>query len=91
MWSMAAPLAAPQHRSHAQVWGDPSFRSFFPDPSQDPSASSAGFRSPWEAPHDVKTLETVLNSVAEQQPLNYRTDIPPFRQQAENLTAASAF
>ena len=38
----------------------------------------------------MKTIENVLNSVVEQQPLNYRTDIPPFRQQAENLTAASS-
>ena len=90
MWGMAAPLAAPQHRTHAQVWGDPTFRHFFPDPSQDPSSSSGGFRSPWEPPHDVKTIENVLNSVVEQQPLNYRTDIPQFRQQAENLTAASS-
>ena len=94
MWSMAAP----QHRSHAQVWGDPTFRPFFPDPSQDLSQSSsatAGFRSPWEPPHDVKTIETVLSSVVEQQqqqqqPLNYRTDLPPFRPQPENLTAASS-
>ena len=92
MWSMAAPQPRTQHRTQAQVWGDPAFRPFFPDPAQDQSvpASSGGFRSPWEPPHDVKTLETVLNSVVEQQPLNYRADLPPFRQQAENLTASSS-
>ena len=89
-----------QHRAAQQVWGDPSFRQFFTDPSQDLQSGvgqniAAGFRSPWEPTHDVKTIENVLNSVTEQ-PVNYRTnqisaDLHNFRQQqtmAESLVSS---
>ena len=59
----------PQMWGHAQVWGDPTFRPFFPDPSQDLQAPAGGFRSGWEPPHDVKTIENVLNCVGDQQGL----------------------
>ena len=64
-----------QHRAHSHVWGDPSFRQFFSDHSQDlhsgTSPNSPVFRSPWEPGHDVKTIENVLNSTASEQPVNY--------------------
>jgi len=97
-WPPQMWMAAPQHRAPPQVWGDPTFRPFFSDPSQELQHGSQNipvpsFRSPWmsEPAHDVKTIENVLNSVAEH-PVNYRTnqipDIQAFRQQAESLVNA---
>lgn len=97
-WPPQMWMAAPQHRAPPQVWGDPTFRPFFSDPSQDlqhggQNIPVPSFRSPWmsEPTHDVKTIENVLNSVTEH-PVNYRTnqipDIQAFRQQAESLVNA---
>ena len=93
-WSQMAWMS--QHRAAQQVWGDPSFRQFFADPSsqdiQSGSQNISGFRSPWEPTHDVKTIENVLNSVSDH-PVNYRTrdqipDMTSFRQQAAEMMSS---
>ena len=62
-----------QHRAHSQVWGDPSFRQFFSDHSQDLQSGQniPGFRSPWETTNDVKTIENTLSTTTSDQPVNY--------------------
>ena len=76
-----------------QVWPDPAtFRPFFPEAGPDPhNTQPPAFRSPWaaEPAHDVKTIETVLNSVTGETG-GYRggPDLVAFRQQAESLVSA---
>ena len=63
-----------QHRAHSQVWGDPSFRQFFSDHSQDLQSGQnvPGFRNPWETTtNDAKTVDTSLNTTTTEQPVNY--------------------
>ena len=62
-----------QHRAHSQVWGDPSFRQFFSDHSQDLQSGQnvPGFRNPWETTNDAKTVDTNLNTTTAEQPVNY--------------------
>ena len=64
-----------QHRAHSQVWGDPSFRQFFSDHSQDLQAGQniPGFRSPWETTNDVKAIENNISTTTAEQPVNYHT------------------
>ena len=62
-----------QHRAHSQVWGDPSFRQFFSDHSQDLQSGQniPGFRNPWETTNEVKTIENTLSTAPADQPVNY--------------------
>ena len=71
-WPAAQMAWMSQHRAHSQVWGDPSFRQFFSDHSQDLSSGQniPSFRGPWDATSDVKTLENSLSTSSEQ-PVNY--------------------
>ena len=59
-----------QHRAGQQMW------QLFGEQSVGGGQEGGGgqFRSPWEPAHDVKTIETVLNSVSgdQPQPVNYQ-------------------